>query len=69
MKLQGTDRRHVTLDMRRSSISRLAENPSASPETNHRLRLTGEQFSRGDTYARIGRLALQTCDDWLALDA
>jgi hypothetical protein len=42
MKLQGTDRRHVTLDMRRTSISRLAENPSASPKTIHRFRLTGE---------------------------
>jgi hypothetical protein len=42
MKLQGIDRRHVTLDMRRTSISRLVENPGASPKTIHRFRLTGK---------------------------
>jgi hypothetical protein len=42
MKLQGTDRRHVTLDMRRISISRPAESPSANPKTIHRFRLPGE---------------------------
>jgi hypothetical protein len=42
MKLQGTDRRHVTLYVRRTPISRPAENPSASPKTIHRFRLAGE---------------------------